>query len=120
MFFFSENIDTSLLVNREKKTTQSQYLLYVEYMEANRELLYNKLDPTMDSKALEKKWEDLRSILNCCGKGPQKTITQWQSVSLIIIIPLVCKLYNFHVSIFRFLQTGNTKCGIKLEKLLKT
>lgn len=78
-FFYLENIPNEK--QREKKTTAFQYQIYVEFLEANPDVVYKKLDPTLDANHFSDKWEELKTLLNSSGKGPQKTVEQWQSVS---------------------------------------
>lgn len=55
-------------------------------MENNRDLIYHVMDPTQPDDIYKNKWKELQSLLHSCGTGPQKTISQWQTVNFLCII----------------------------------
>ena len=77
MFFSSKK-------NRSTRTTATQYEELVKYMELHSEFAKNKFLTKEGKIHQNQQWDQLATMLNGLSNGPDKTVKQWQTVSIIL------------------------------------
>ncbi|XP_031353383.1 uncharacterized protein LOC116178413 [Photinus pyralis] len=63
-----------------KKTSKSQFKIYLSYLKRHDILITGKLTPSTNTEGLKQIWNEMVANLNSCGDGPVRNIEGWKKV----------------------------------------
>ncbi|CAD7013907.1 uncharacterized protein LOC101454712 [Ceratitis capitata] len=63
---------------RKKRTSTSQYMMYLDMMEKDSIFATGRIPRDVESNYLQKKWKELSDKLNTCNSGPTLTAEEWR------------------------------------------
>ena len=78
---------------RSRKTTPRQFEIMADFILQHKESMEGKLSSKLTAKDKDSLWEELASLLNADGFGPQKSTDKWRKVSKFLFL-LVTKYFS--------------------------
>lgn len=71
-------------MEKKKRTSKTQFKVYVNYLEKYDILKTGKLNPWDDPKIISALWENMTVELNATGDGPTRSSHDWKKVGKLL------------------------------------